>query len=84
MLIDNLKALIIDLHDSFGDAETSPRQQQLMQQLETYVHDIDTAEPVPPSLIESVEILLDEVEEGYPHTAAIIRQVIKALGNIGI
>ncbi len=84
MPIDNLKALMIDLHNSFGDAETSTQQQQLMQQLQTYVHDIDTAEPVPPNLIESAEILLDEVEEGYPQTAAIIRQVIKALGNMGI
>ncbi len=84
MPIDNLKALIIDLHDSFGDDETSPQQQQLMQQLKIYVHDVDTAEPVPPGLIESTEILLDEVEEGYPQTAAIIRQVINALGNMGI
>jgi len=36
------------------------------------------------SIGQDPEILLDEVEEGYPHTAAIIRQVIKALGNIGI
>jgi hypothetical protein len=84
MPIDNLKALIIDLHDSFGDEETSAQQKQLMQQLQTYVHDIDTAEPVPPGLIESAEILLEEVEEGYPQTAAVIRQVIKTLGNIGI
>ena len=84
MPIDNLKALIADLHDSFGDDDTSTQQQQLMQQLQAYVHDIDTAEPVPPNLIESAEILLDEVEESYPQTAAIIRQVIKALGNIGI
>ncbi len=84
MPIDNLKALMIDLHDSFGDDETSSQQQQLMQQLQTYVHDIDTAEPVPPGLVESAEILLDEVEEGHPKTAAIIRQVINALGNMGI
>lgn len=84
MPINNLKALISDLHDSFGDAETSAQQQQLMQQLQAYVHDIDTAEPVPPNLIESAEILLDDMEEGYPQTAAIIRQVIKALGNMGI
>ena len=84
MPTDSLKALTSELHDSFRDDEISPQQQQLMQQLQTYVHDIDTAEPVPPSLIESSEILLDEVEEGYPQTAAIIRQVIKALGNIGI
>ena len=83
MPIDNLKALIIDLHDSFGDDETSP-QQQLMQQLQTYMHDIDTTEPVPPGLIESAEILLEEVEEGYTQTAASIRQVINALGNMGI
>ena len=84
MPIDNLKALIGELHDSFGDDETSPQQQQLMQQLQAYVHDIDTAEPVPPGVIESAEILLDEVEEGYPQTAAIIRQVINTLGNLGI
>lgn len=84
MPIDNLKALIIDLHESFGDDETSPQQQQLMQQLQTYVHDVDKAEPVPPNVIESAEILLAEVEEGYPQTAAIIRQVIKILSNMGI
>lgn len=84
MPIDNLKALITDLHDSFGDDETSQQQQQLMQQLQIYVHDIDTAEPVPPGLIESAEILLEEMEEGYPKTAAIIRQVINTLGNIGV
>ncbi len=84
MPIDNLKALISDLHDSFGDDQTSPQQQQLMQQLQAYVHDVDTAEPVPPGLIESAEILLDEAEGSYPQTAALIRQVIRALGNIGI
>jgi hypothetical protein len=84
MPIDNLKSLISQLHDSFGDDETSAQQQQLMQQLQTYVHDIDTAEPVPPGIIDSAEILLDEVEEGYPQTAAIIRQVISALSNMGI
>ena len=55
-----------------------------MQQLQTYMHDIDTTEPVPPGLIESAEILLEEVEEGYTQTAASIRQVINALGNMGI
>lgn len=84
MPIDNLKALITDLHNSFGDDETSPQQQQLMQQLQIYVHDIDTAEPAPPGLIESAEILLEEMEEDYPKTAAIIRQVINTLGNIGV
>ncbi|MEH6519015.1 MAG: DUF4404 family protein [Halioglobus sp.] len=84
MPVENLKALIGELHDSFGDNETSTQQQQLMEQLQTYIHDIDTAEPVPPGLIESAEILLEEVEEGYPQTAASIRQVINALGNMGI
>ena len=84
MPMDNLKTLISDLHDSFGDDETSSQQQQLMQQLQMYVHDIGTAEPVPPGLVESAEILLDEVEEDYPQTAAIIKQIINVLGNMGI
>ena len=81
---DNLKALISDLHDSFGDDRTSPLQQQLMQQLHNYAHDIDQAEPVQPSLVESAEMLLVEMDEDYPHAAAIIRQLINTLGNNGI
>jgi uncharacterized protein DUF4404 len=84
MPVANLKSLIRDLHDSFGDDETRPQQQELMQQLANYVHDIDKPEPTPPSVMESAEVLLEEVEEDYPQTAAIIRQVISALSNMGI
>ncbi|CAA0082034.1 Uncharacterised protein [Halioglobus japonicus] len=84
MPIDNLKSLIQDLHDSFGDDETSAQQQALLQQLHNYAHDIDKAEPTPPSVVESAEILLEEVEEDYPQAAAIVRQVINALSNMGI
>lgn len=81
---DNLKTLISDLHDSFGDDRTSPLQQQLMQQLHNYAHDIDQTEPVQPSLVESAEMLLTEMDEDYPQAAAIIRQLIHTLGNNGI
>lgn len=84
MAIKNIQNLISDLHDSFGDDETSVQQQQLMQQLKDYSHALDEAEPVPPNMAEAAELLLEEIEESYPKSAGIIREVINMLSNIGI
>lgn len=84
MPINNIQNLISDLHDSFADEKTSPQQQQLMQQLQQLSHNLDEAEPVPPKFADTAEILLEEIEESYPKSAAIIREVIHILGNIGI
>lgn len=84
MPINNLRNLITELHDSFGDIETSPQQQQLMRQLQQFSHNLDEAEPTNPNFTETAEILLEDIKETYPKSAAIIREVIHALGNMGV
>ena len=59
-------------------------QQQLMQQLQHFSHNLDEDEPAPPSFTDTAELLLEEVEESYPKSATIIREVINSLGNMGI
>ena len=83
---EHVRNLIIDLHDSFAMEEASPsaQQQQLMQQLQHFSHNLDEAEPTPLNFSETAELLLEEVEESYPKTASIIREVINSLGNMGI
>jgi len=79
-----LQNLISSLHDQFGDDETSPQQQQLMQDLESHIHGINEAAPVDPNIQETLTHLLDEVEVRNPKSAALIREVMDALKNMGI
>mgnify|MGYP000330191052 CR=1 FL=1 len=86
MAISEIQNLITDLHTSFTaeDEEPSPQQQQLLAQMQAYSHGTDEAEPELPKLSESAELLLEEVQESYPKSAAIIREVINILANMGI
>jgi hypothetical protein len=79
-----LQNLISNLHDQFGDDETSAQQQQLMQALESHIHGMDEAAPVDPNVQETLTLLLDDVEVRHPQAAGIIREVMEALKNMGI
>jgi hypothetical protein len=79
-----LQNLMSSLHDQFGDDVISPQQQQLMQDLESHIHGMDEAEPADPNIQETLTLLLDDVEERHPQSAAIIREVMEALKNMGI
>lgn len=79
-----LKNLISSLHDNFGDNETSLQQQQLMRDLESHIHGMNEATPTDPNIQETLTHLLEEVEIRNPKSAAIIREVMDALKNMGI
>ena len=84
MTKQTLQNLISNLHDQFGDDETSTQQQQLMQALESHIHGMDEAAPVDPNIQETLTLLVEDVEERHPQSAAIIREVMEALKNMGI
>jgi hypothetical protein len=79
-----LKNLISSLHDNFGENETSLQQQQLMRDLESHIHGMNEAAPTDPNIQETLTHLLEEVEIRNPKSAAIIREVMDALKNMGI
>ncbi len=77
-------ALISDLHDRFGNDLTSPEQSNLMQQLESHIHELGEEEPVEPSFVEAVEMYVTEIEEEHPKAAVVVRQILDTLKNIGV
>ena len=81
---EKISNLITDLHERFGDDLSSPEQQALMQALQSHAHDLGAAEPVDPSFQETLNLLMEEVEIEHPQAAAILREVMDALKNMGI
>lgn len=79
-----LQNLMSNLHDQFGDDETSIQQQQLMQALESHIHGMDEAAPVDPDIQETLTLLVEDIEVRHPQSAAVIREVMEALKNMGI
>ncbi|NRB38435.1 MAG: DUF4404 family protein [Pseudomonadales bacterium] len=86
MAVDHVKNLIIDLHDNFALEQSSPSalQQQLMQQIKVHSHNLDEEEPITPNFTDTAELLLEEIREDHPKSAAIIKEVINILANMGI
>jgi hypothetical protein len=79
-----LKNLISSLHNNFGDNDASLQQQQLMRDLESHIHGMNEVTPTDPNIQETLMHLLEEVEVRNPKSAAIIREVMDALKNMGI
>lgn len=75
--------LITDLHNTFGDDLASPQQRQLLEQVVMLAHKLDEPDQAL-GFNESVALLLHEVGEDHPHAAALLRQVVKLLGDMGI
>jgi len=79
-----VQTLMTDLHDRFADDLTSPQQQALMEQVQSHIHNMNEAEPTDPNFLETVELLVTEVETDHPNAAAVLNQLIETLRNIGV
>jgi len=80
MLKNKAKDLVVELKDS----DLSAAQYELMLQVENHMHDLDKPEADYPNLVETLEMLLIELEERQPKAALIAREILKTLENIGI
>lgn len=81
---ETIKNLAIQLHDEYGKDLTSPPQQQLMLDLQNHIHNLDEPAPKDPSFQETLALLIAEVEEEHPKAASVAREIISALGKMGI
>ncbi|MFT7185373.1 MAG: hypothetical protein ACI84K_000751 [Pseudohongiellaceae bacterium] len=79
-----IKHLISDLHEKFGDDLTSPQQQALMLQLESHIHDLSESGPVEPGLLETVDSFITLIEDDHPNAAVIVNKILETLRNIGV
>ena len=75
--------LISTLNESFGSGEPSPAQQALLEAVNQHIHNSDQ-EDFTPSLVESLELLAEDVKGEHPQVAAILQEALRLLGNMGI
>ena len=76
--------LMTALHSRFGDDLTSPQQKQLLKELQSHIHAWNEKEPVDPDFPQTVNLLLEEIEEEHPKAAAVMREIMRVLENIGV
>lgn len=75
-----LENLITRLHESFGSTETSPQQQQLLDDLQR--HSAGGSDTL--SLQDSANVVLEELEIEHPKAAAVLREIVETLGRLGV
>ncbi|MCB1615026.1 MAG: DUF4404 family protein [Pseudomonadales bacterium] len=81
---EKLLNLITRLHDSFGDEEVSPQQQQLLDDMKLHIHNINEPAPTDPDMLQTIETLIEDIEEDHPKAAGLARDIMEILVNIGI
>jgi hypothetical protein len=79
-----LKSLFQRLREKLPETEASSTQQMLLNKIQYHIHEEGEANPEEPTLRESVEILLDEIEAEHPKSAAIAKNILETLAAIGI
>ena len=79
-----LTSLFQRLREHFPEGEASAQQQMLMEKIAYHLHDEGTPDPVDPGIRESVELLLETIEQEHPKSAAVARNILETLANIGI
>ena len=79
-----IENLMTELHDRFGELEPSPQQERLLAELQTHMH--ETTEGVKSDLtpLETIELLLDNLGGDHPRAAAVLRELMDTLKNIGV
>lgn len=79
-----IENLMTELHDRFGEVDSSPQQTQLLAQLEQHMHSVTEGDKSDPTPVETIELLLDNVGEDHPRVAAVLRELMDTLKNIGV
>ena len=72
----HLENLITRLHDEFNPGQSSPQQQQLLDEL--------LNKPAHPSMKDSANLLLESLEVEHPQAASIVREIIETLSRLGV
>ena len=78
-----IEGLISNLHQRFADSETSPEQEALLAQMQSQLSEWQGPKP-DNNLAETTEMLLNDLEEKHPKAAAVARDILDTLAQIGI
>ncbi|HHX82929.1 MAG TPA: DUF4404 family protein [Pseudomonadaceae bacterium] len=84
MAKEKVEGLLSLLHDKLNAADTSPQQDALLQQMQSHLADWEGPLPADGNIVATAELLRETLEEKHPHLSRILKEIIDALGRIGI
>ncbi|HSX84400.1 MAG TPA: DUF4404 family protein [Cellvibrio sp.] len=79
-----IENLMTELHDRFGEMETSPQQERLLAELQSHVHDVSEGSVKDPTPLESIQLMIDDLGDNHPNVSALLRELLDTLKNIGV
>ena len=79
-----IDGLLSQLHEKFAASDTSPQQEVLLQQLQSQLSGWEGPTPADGSVVTTAELLLDELEDKHPQLSQALKELMDALGRIGI
>ncbi|MDR0782073.1 MAG: DUF4404 family protein [Pseudomonadales bacterium] len=79
-----MEGLLSTLHEKYAASDTSLEQDALMEQLQAQLTDWEGPQPADGSIITTAELLVEALEERHPQVSAALRELLQALGRIGI
>ena len=84
MAKEKIEGLISSLHDRLGGSDTSPEQERMLAQMRSQLEEWGGASPADRDLLQTAELLLDDIEEQHPKAAMILRDIIETLHYAGL
>jgi len=84
MAKQKIEGLLTQLHEKFGDSDTSPQQEALLQQMQSHLAEWEGPIPADGNIVNTAELLLETVEERHPQLSFIVKEILDTLGRIGI
>jgi hypothetical protein len=79
-----IENLMTELHERFGELQPSPQQEQLLAELQNHVRAVTDTQVPDPTPVETIELMLDNLGEDHPRVAAVLRELMDTLKNIGV
>lgn len=80
-----LDNLMTELHETFGSADPSSEQHQILRALRAHVEmgaEGEEASDLTP--LETIEVLAERLESDHPRASAVVREALNILRNIGV
>lgn len=84
MARQHIEGVMAKLHGKFAGAETSPQQEELLKKLQSQLIGWDGPKSTSDDPTVTAQLLAQELEAEHPHLSGLVRELITALGRIGI
>jgi hypothetical protein len=79
-----IENLMTELHERFGEMDTSPQQERLLGELQAHVHDVSEGSVKDPTPLETIQLMIDDLGDNHPNVSALLRELLDTLKNIGV